>query len=92
MTRCARYDRPKDWEPPPLLQPWQQRILRIVAGCPGLTTQQIGDRYYRCIDKAPRHHVALYELRILAQRGFVQRHRNAWSPTLLAAMALGAQE
>lgn len=79
---------PSGWKRPPPLYPWQRVILRIVAGEPGLTTREIGERYAPTLRPTERPRAALHELRILEGRNLLQRHRHTWSLALLAAVEL----
>ena len=72
----------------PRLYPWQRIILRLVTKTPGLTTREIGDRYYPSDRGSARVQVALHELNLLARAGLVQRARDRWSPSLLADITL----
>jgi Bacterial dnaA protein helix-turn-helix len=76
---------PWDWRAPATLYPWQRVILRLVIATPGMTTREIGDRYYPRGTPSERASAALHELRILDRAHLVQHGRGRWSPGLLAA-------
>lgn len=88
MTYQLQRGGPFGWHPPPLLQPWERCVLGLVIAQPGITTRQVGDRYYPSGNRTARDLVALHELRILARKNLVQYHRGCWSPGLLAAEML----
>lgn len=85
MTRSRA---PKGWTPPPALYAWQQRVLRLVLEEPGISTAQLGERYYPAGPRSQRGQVALHELLVLERGNLVQRCRGRWSPALMAAEVL----
>lgn len=80
--------RPKGWTRPPLLYPWQRRILALVVERPGISTAEVGRCYYPAGPACAQPQVALHELLVLERGNLVQRHRGRWSPSLLAAEML----
>jgi hypothetical protein len=80
--------RPIGWKPPPLLKPWERAILQVVIARPGLTSQEVGDRYFPFGRKEIRERAAHHELRRLERNNLVQRHLRTWSPSLMAAEVL----